>query len=567
MAVFYFFSYRHMETRNHRTAWSLILSQIFKRLQNNHEILDFFIFAMSESKTTTATNSDLLGLFEMITNRLPRLTLLFDGIDECDNPEGFVGALELVLRNTRTKCILFSRPNIRTLARTAKLRKIHLNQHILDADIRKYIQSRLDNLQEESFPSLRHRNSMFEHLVDSTNGMFLWARLMMDYLGQDELNAEDREAAIESLGQHETLDDMYIRILRHISHQPIASRNVARQVFLRLSYSPQYCLGEGELWEAIYALKTTSAPPGLRDDILPSPQQVAKFRLSLTMRCGSLAEKHGNDYRFIHQSVVEFFRKGATEPNCQDPAILQFFELPIVAHNRLAMDCLSCFTFRIPAKPLSGDMRVRLPPTKIQDHLPFAKYAALSWPYHLRSGLKGLKETLPSTNPAVLQSLSESLSLMVKFTSAKRAIMTWIEVLYTLRLYTSFLASLEDLCSLFDQLDRGRIPLEYEDVPTRLRCFHKDLSDLDSEWGPTLTKNPHYIWNDVTAFFKSPFLQQTSALTVHSLLPSSLGGSEHCERPLTTVSARRYGGGYVAVLSIWPLKLASLSTPSNLKSY
>jgi hypothetical protein len=554
MTLFYFFSYRHADTRNPRTAWSLILSQLLNRLQDNHEILDRFAFAMSESKNTLATTSELLGLLELMAHRLPRLTLLLDGVDECDNPEGVVSALGSALTGTRTKSILFSRPNIRTLGCAPKLRHITLTRRELDADIRRYIQFRLDNFQEEDFPVSCPRDWMLAHLVDRANGMFLWARLMMDYLGQDELDADDRATAIKSLNRHETLNDMYIRILRHISNRPVTDRAMAIRIFLWLAFPLRY-LNAGELWEVICCLQMASAPPGLRDDISPSPTQATKFHLSITMRCGSLVEKRGNEYRFIHQSVVEFFWCGIDEPKCQDPVILEFFASPTVAHNRLSMECLSYLVFRVPAQPLSGDMRTRLPMTEIEEHLPFAKYAVDSWLIHLKMGLELLTRTLPWTRPTVMRPLFEVLRLVLKFTSTKLAVMMWIELRYILRPRTPYLASIEDCCSLMEPFTKENIPKEFQDLPARLRCFYVDMLALDKQWGPTLMENPHYIWNDVTAFISSQFLQRTSAVTVHSMAPTELGNSSHCSKSLATVSAESEGGRKVAVLSIWPTKL------------
>jgi hypothetical protein len=314
-------------------------------------------------------------------------------------------------------------------------------------------------------------------------------------------------------------------------------------------------------------LNIVSAPPGMRDDMSPSQIQASKFQLSITMRCGSLVEKHGNEYRFVHQSVVEFFWSGFDDPKCQDPTLLQFFASSAVAHNKLAKDCLSYLLCRIPAQPLSGDLRTKLPVGKIEEHLPFARYAASCWPVHLEKGLEILTERLSwmsSGNSSRIQSLFEVLRLLSKFTSSKLSIMMWIELLHLLRTYTSCLASIEDCCLLVEPVAEKEIPQEFQDLTTRIRCFHTDLSALESQWGPTLTENPHYIWNDVTAFFSSQFLQQTSAVTLNSMVPTDFGHPSHCSRPLATVSVESSDGRKVAVLSVWPTRFDILRPPSDM---
>lgn len=551
----YFFSYRNTVTRNPRTAWSIILSQLLKRFQDNHEVLDRFVFAMSESSYPSATTSELLGLLELMAHRLPHLTLLLDGVDECDDPELVVSDLGSALGGTKAKSILFSRPNIRPLA-SAKLRHIELTRQEVEGDIRRYIQLRLDDFQDDDFPDSWPRNWILAQLVENANGMFLWARLMMDYLRQDELDADERAIAIKSLSRHETLNDMYIRILRHISNQPVLNREMARQVFLWITFSLDY-LNVEELWEIIHSLKKPSAPPGLRDDISPSPGQAARFHLSVIMRCGSLVEKRGKRYRFVHHSVAEFFRSGIDEPKWQDPAILQFFASSNVAHCQLAKDCLSYLLFRVPAQPLSGDMRRNLPLSKVKDCLPFARYAASSWPIHFRNGLK-LTQNFPWERHAAEPSLFDVIRVVSQFTSTKLAVMTWIELVYILDLPTSYLASIENSSSLLKLRLEEHGLKEFQDLPTRLQCFHADISALHSQWGPTLTENPHYIWNDVTAFINSRFFQKTSAVAVHSMVPTDLADSNHCSKPLASVSVESNGRNKLAVLSIWPTKFVSL---------
>lgn len=363
LIIYYFVSYWDSDTRNPRTAWSIILSQILKRFWDNHEVLDRFAFVMSESSYPSATTFELLSLLEMMAHRLPHLTLLLDGVDECEDPELVVSDLGSALGGTKAKSILFSRPNIRILAST-KLRHVELTRQEVEGDIRRYIQMRLDDFQDDDFPESWPRNCILAQIVENANGMFLWARLMMDYLRQDELDADERATAIKSLSRHETPNDMYIRILRYISNQPVLNRKMARQVFLWVTFSLDY-LNVEELWEVIHSLKKSLAPPGLRDDVSPSPGQAAKFHLSVIMRCGSLVEKRGKGYRFVHHSVAEFFRSGIDEPKYQDPVILQFFANPNVAHCQLAKDCLSYLLRRVPAQPLSGDIRTKLPVTNV----------------------------------------------------------------------------------------------------------------------------------------------------------------------------------------------------------
>ena len=553
LIICYFFSYRNHDTRNPRTAWSLMLSQLLKRLQDNHEVLDYFAFAMSDSSYPSATTSELLCLLQLMAHTLPNLTVLLDGVDECDDPE-VVSDLGSIVGGTKAKSILFSRPNVRALA-LAKLRHIELTRQEVENDIQRYLRLRLDEFHQDDFPDAWPKKRILAQLVESANGMFLWARLMMDYLRQDELDADERAMAIESLSSHETLNDVYLRILRHISNQPMLNREMARQVFLWVTFSLDY-LNVEELWEVVNSLRKPSAPPGLRNDISPTPGQAAKFHLSVIMRCGSLVEKRGSGYRFVHHSVAEFFRSGIDEPKCQDPAILQFFTSPKVAHCQLATDCLSYLLFRVPAQPLSGDMRIKVSSEKVNECLPFARYAASCWPTHFKHGLE-LTQKLPQKGHTVESSLFDVLRMVSQFTSTKLAVMTWIELVYVLNLSNFYRDAVEDSSTLLKPILEEHGLKEFLELPERLHCFHADISALHSQWGPTLSENTHYIWHDVTAFTNSRSFQKTSAVDVHSMVSTEIANSDHCLKPLASISVESSSGKEIAVLSIWPTKYIS----------
>lgn len=85
----------------------------------------------------------------------------------------------------------------------------------------------------------------------------------------------------------------------------------------------------------------------------------------------------------------------------------------------------------------------------------------------------------------------------------------------------------------------------------KLKSLHKDMSALNTRWGSTLEINPHYIWNDVTAFEKGPSFSRTSAVTSRSMAPTELNDSGLTTTPLITLSKEAPDGDTMAVLSIY----------------
>src|SRR3569833_3377627 len=128
--VSYFFLYRHEVTRNPRTAWSLMLCRILDKYGGNPDILNAFSFAMNQSRQINALGTELVGLFQLVAYRLPRLILILDGLDESNDPEDLAASVASVLHRTEAKAIVFRRPNIGVFHNHIErsLRHIHLTR-------------------------------------------------------------------------------------------------------------------------------------------------------------------------------------------------------------------------------------------------------------------------------------------------------------------------------------------------------------------------------------------------------------------------------------------------------
>ncbi|KAK3352765.1 hypothetical protein B0T25DRAFT_192337 [Lasiosphaeria hispida] len=557
LTVPYFFSYMYAETRDPRTAWSLTLSYILSQCYGNPDVLDAFSFAVRSSASTYALISELVELFRMIAYRLPRIILLFDGLDEIIDPEDFASTVDSILHERKTKAILFSRPNIAILQRNTSglLRVIDLTAQNVDADIQLFLKAKLDRFEEGELPDSYTIPWIVSHLAKGANGMILWARLMMDFLAQLD-DTDSRAETIMSVTQHEDLVSMYLRMLQLIARKSSVERNTAKRVFLYLSYSNRH-LSARELWDIVLCWEKPSASPGTRTDDSPTTGELDRFHSSVLVRCASLVERRANGYAFIHQSVLEFFWAGLEQQgNLRfplDPAVMQFLDPPAIRHNQIVIDCLTYLTRRLPGKPLSGDARVTIEPQAITRCLPFADYAAIQWPIHLKLGAQDLAST--DVSVALAQSCQNLCECLSMFTSNKLAVMTWVELEYTFSDNIDHLDSIRDWCARVESLTRS-LPSGLRDIPVTLQSFYMNIKQLDSEWGPgRLRDKANMVWGDVTVFFDSPFLQKTTAVEIYSMKPASPRNQELATDPLVVVSRKSsQDNGLNAVLSIWPSK-------------
>jgi ABC-type dipeptide/oligopeptide/nickel transport system ATPase component len=562
--AFQFFSFRYEITRISRTGWSMVLSQLLRQLRNFDRILDQFTFAMTKSEKPQATSGELIELLQAVARGLPGLVLLFDGVDETDDPEEFTSTVSHILEGTSAKVVIVSRPNIKILLdRLDQVPNIHLTREKAQPDIQNYIRCRGSNFGPDDFPPQFSLRFVEEKILLGSNGIILWAKVMLDYLQFGFLDADERAEAIQSLKIHEEITDMYIRILNKIATKNEFIRNRARRIFSWLAFSIHY-LQENELWEVICSLKKRSDSPGLLNDPTPTKAQIEEFQKLVIMSCACLVERVRGEYRFVHQSVVEFFWKGLDERKCQSPNIEQFLPSPSQAHNELTAECLSYLLLRVPAKPLSGNIKAGVSKLELSSHIPFAAYAATSWPAHLEKGASFLEESLIMSGSALqrsdIQSILQLLPVLKQFTSAKLSLMVWIEIRYVIGSNISDLIGIRGWSALTRRLSGAysQLPESFRDLPTTLDAFFTEFEHLDVQWGLTFKEKPHYIWNDSTAFMNTQFLQKTAAVSVSSMIASNFDDGTLSSEPLATcsysVSNTANGDERLGNLSIWPTR-------------
>jgi hypothetical protein len=131
--------------------------------------------------------------------------------------------------------------------------------------------------------------------------------------------------------------------------------------------------------------------------------------------------------------------------------------------------------------------------------------------------------------------------------------MIWVELKYMFEKHrekhAAMNAALRVWAHDFDFLD---LPLELQNVPSAAVALAASLDTLHEQWGDTLCEKPSQIWNDVTAFTKSPFFVTTKAITIKTLVRVDTGRHECSAAPLCRISRDHTGTKLVAVLTIWP---------------
>ncbi|ORY10382.1 hypothetical protein BCR34DRAFT_566803 [Clohesyomyces aquaticus] len=573
LVTFFIFEYNARDGRPapRHHAYRAIMAQLLERLRDNDDVLELFSFAMTRRRhgQTTATTSELVDLIRMLASRIDRWYIVIDGVDECEEADDLILDLGKALGDQQTKLVLFSRPNVRSLRHQMKPEQILSVTRLLNEDdLRLYFNTHLERFQNLGILSASaSRDHLVSCLITGANGMFQWARLMINHLRSDGLVPWQRLNIIRRLKTPERLEEMYIRILRHLVDKLSSEQSMARRIFLWLTFGKR-SLSTKELEDVLVPCRESSSDLVEKIDFPSEEERFCDFEHSVVMVSGSLVEKRwcshtqATIYSFIHGSVMEFFQskcKAAESCFRNKAGTIEYFLPPVrEAECDLTLDCLSYIFNRVPGKPLSGSIFEAASPTTLTERQPFVSYAALQWPYHLASMGKALAaQQLPNPN-GFQHSAEEIFTKLGRFLLTKLLPMVWVELTYTFEKepnsHNTLHKTLLDWAEQTEALNIPNLPDDAGEVPAAIAAFAEDLATLHALWGDTLLLSPHQIWQDVTAFTQSPFFVTTSAVSLKTLTAESLGRSAAGTFPLSKISRDDPSTDLLAVLTIWPSK-------------
>jgi hypothetical protein len=179
---------------------------------------------------------ELWQLLELVLRTLPGTYLVIDGLDECESCEDAASNLKrLSLQADLLKVLVLGRPSDASLWRVFRSsRTLSITAENNFTDISSYISDRIEqvyNLSLDPEFSVTEEDTT-ELLAKASNGMFLWARLMMELLLSPALYAHERSDILRGVGIPEGLEELYSRILRLLSAKRKPERELAAKIFM-----------------------------------------------------------------------------------------------------------------------------------------------------------------------------------------------------------------------------------------------------------------------------------------------------------------------------------------------
>ena len=315
--------------------------------------------AEADLEELKATSEEILSLIQIILQRLDGATLIFDSVDECLDTQDFFYCLAKATNcipcshatlqptgTTNTKVALFCRPDLhvpRALLERAFCIQL-ASRHNL-TDIEAFIHSNLQDLADDDLLGWHiNLGSVATSASIRANGMFLWARLLIEYLRCDTFTTQDRMDALFSLNNFEGLDRLYGAILQKLHQRlPANGRLTVYKAFAWVAGAFRPLL-IGEFGSAITIASGRNTSSG---NMNPNIEQ------ALTRISGALLELAANHtVRFIHPSVREYLC-GRSLERYTSPCV-HFCLNATQIQLQLADLCSIYVLERVPPGPLSG---------------------------------------------------------------------------------------------------------------------------------------------------------------------------------------------------------------------
>ena len=560
--VFYFFFRSGVpKLEECDSLYRALLAQIVQFHHQNEEVANIFRFAMfNSSGQMVASRREMLDLLRLCNKKIGPTIIVLDAIDECVNSETLVRDLQLVLKDSKISLLLFSRPNISYLFENVKPERHIVVGQSNNSDISLFLSRNLEDLAEKGLlPHHSDLSLLLDHLCFRANGMFLWARLMVTYLGCRSLRPQRRVSTILEVTFPEGLEDMYNRIVSLIIQQLQPDQELAKHIITWLANATRELTVQELAISWKYAMSNNLATEDWEENV--NEQWVN----DIIVACAGLVEQaklpvENTDriapdcLRFIHLTAKEYFLGTHSKQATTDTdagSHLRFINI-FDANCTMGRICLQFLTFQMPSQPLGGSIASAIDLEKLEVCFPFCSYAANCWILHVWKTKDLLENNAVNLDKEPFTSLLRSLSTFIK---KPFVIMAWVEACCICHHSPQFVE-----LQGWAQYLAGRLPAPKKDLYTELlndvQQLGEDLNALESEWGNHLEKSPECIWEEITGFTSSRFLAHTTATKIDSLVNDDIEGAALSSTYLAKISEVSSDGALVGVLSIWPSRYA-----------
>ncbi|KAF5672847.1 NACHT domain-containing protein [Fusarium circinatum] len=391
VAVAYFFFDRQRQANSTAmAALRAILTQLLHIFRKDEAILDIITLLWDQNKTgqVTASGSEIISALCLLSSRISKLFMAVDGVDECQDHEDLFDHLKEICQHTDSVSVaIFSRPTlVIPQDLSSMLQHLDLTSTMNFESLETFLQPKIQRLARDGvISSEENRDQVVKLLASRANGMFLWVRLLVEYLQSPNLSIRQRREALKDLNRLQGLDALYQEILRSIEQRTwqAARLNITRACQF-VSYAPRPL----HVNELEVAITTTLSSAVDEYDTIPN------FGKALSKMSGALIELDSErKARFVHVSVLEYLTDQSRQDQTLD-SVSQLVKERSLAQRSCASCCLAYLLYSIPAEPLGGGPQVIADRDLQKLRYPFLEYSAQYWDYHFSEFLLNLPSVL-----------------------------------------------------------------------------------------------------------------------------------------------------------------------------
>ncbi|KAH8901103.1 hypothetical protein GQ53DRAFT_835048 [Thozetella sp. PMI_491] len=506
--AFFYFDKQSPEKTSSSAAWRAILTQLLDTLADfDSDILDIFLLLREDRQSSkylrsgqrTASDNEVFAALALLAQRLDRLFLVIDGLDECRDQPLFLDRLMNIYNGpTIVSVVIFSRPTVTLPSHLENTTVLALDTGFNLEDIKSFLQPKLSGLvSRDLLPKSYHLEEILNSVAVRASGMFLWAVLFIEYLQSPHLSVRERRNAIENQNRLSGLDSLYQAILTSLVNSHQGAWGTAKRTFEFVVCAARP-LHNRELQYA------TATP---LDRKLDPEDIIEDFPQKLGVLTEALMELDRDGFvRFVHLSVIEYLTDLRIPPNDN---VLRHTKVDRY-HGRqaLACACLSYIYHSVDAGPLAGGKGV-IPEWSIVDRqYPLLNYATEFWSTHLLECLEAGGTSCGNSDSDIL------IKLATAFLSKIPSVTVWIEASWVFKRPPQVRNGPHDVffkrgVSAAPQLN-GQPNSTWVIARVALHRLARDLSAMNNSWAHVLLNEPNEIWEpSISAFNSSPFWQRT----------------------------------------------------------
>lgn len=326
--------------------------------------------------------------------------IAIDALDECIEPKLLIRGLQLLGEGSAAKIVVTSRREKELIHDLRDWMSIEMGAKEISSDIAAFLEYKVCRNPKLSHPLVR--SSVLETLQSHSNGMFLWAALMIKDL-KSKSSVYEIQDALRALP--EGLDKMYESILRRL-HRSL--KPSPKELGLRVLQWVVCATRPLRLQELEEALKLEHT---VEKSLFGFDYALLYTERDIELACGSLLTVRSGTVQLVHLSAGEFLQDPFIRLNIDDALHQYLVDVPSVS-ARIASHCVSYLLSRCAPPEVLSPHESRTAKDDV-DHLkqrlPLLDYACFNWLKHLFSSAAVPLDSCAS----VIQSFFESYRCLV----------------------------------------------------------------------------------------------------------------------------------------------------------